>query len=123
MSTSPELLQEFDWAPSNPNELRFNNCNLATAFYTVKLPDADVPYTATAKFLLNGLQSYFRAQNRKEEPDYGELVAWSKEMGVQRRMRDYVLNSCRHKVCPKMRWQGNSDITGVGVSHSIAMVS
>ncbi|KAH7402908.1 hypothetical protein BKA66DRAFT_564794 [Pyrenochaeta sp. MPI-SDFR-AT-0127] len=115
MSTTSSTSLSFRWGPPDPTVLSFNDCGRATNYYKVKLPRGDIPYDATADFLMNGI-SYYLQQKQLDPPLKRELVDWcSKTPQVRQIMRNYTLTNCLSKLCPEMRWQGNSDITGVGM--------
>lgn len=112
-STAMSLVK---WRTPPASVLNFSNCTFAASFYAANF-EGDIPYSATNDFLLNGLEGYLFNKSM-EHPSFDELLSWAaKNSYVGQLMWNYTMTNCRGELCPKLRWQGNSDITGPGVWH------
>jgi hypothetical protein len=71
-------------------------------------------------YILNGLDTYLQEYNT-EPPIFSDITEWLwNDPYVEKAVKGYAEGGCRDDLCPYWRWQGNSDIAGVGVLHPLA---
>jgi hypothetical protein len=114
---------DISWLPANYN-YNFTNCTLAAQWGSrtaaVGTDDDDYPIAISIDFIRSGLDASTNATNQEIYAYfYFDLLYGDHGRSrLAQLMGDFAFNTCYAEVCPLLRWQGNSDIAGRGVSDS-----
>lgn len=114
MSSDPWVAPPEDW-------LVFTNCTAGAywlaAFVDQRYRDTsehDAPVVATYQYVRSVMPSNIT------EPDFGQAVAWYNDLDVNttvwRRLYQFPLFECPTELCKQLRWGGDPDLAGIGVS-------
>ncbi|PSN69213.1 hypothetical protein BS50DRAFT_586553 [Corynespora cassiicola Philippines] len=117
------------WFPSNLSHMQFHNCTLAGEWGAVywRTPGENLPMSLTASLLKDGLLDYLKGENLTILPTEAQALGWlmgrisSGSNDLVLSMEKFAVDNCMREACPRMGWQGNSDLVGVGVRLSFKL--
>jgi hypothetical protein len=116
-----DLTLNISWIPPYVSNLSFSNCTLAGEWAAVYWrSDTDLPLLAGVDLLRDGLSGWLESQNFSRPTDMDILQWITKDVrnatwDLGETMDEFAYGSCRYEVCPRIGWQGNSDLAGRGV--------
>lgn len=119
------------WMPPPLSVLEIDDCPSATAWVAAlirpsdKTPSIlDIPTQLTTAYLRSMIP-----QNWTDQPSDSDLKIWSVQLfdnqsaitdpayeSWHQKLIDFPLNDCGTKICEKLDWQGDPDVSGIGVS-------
>ena len=107
------------WAPPPGSALRISNCSTAANWFASALNAAqdgtlrwDVPSGLTIKFLTSLIPDNYTT------PKASDVISWYYTMddSLLDEVSKMVYDDCGRQICNYLDWEGDSDISGVGVS-------
>ncbi|KAF2684628.1 hypothetical protein K458DRAFT_389089 [Lentithecium fluviatile CBS 122367] len=116
----------FPWLPPDIYSLEFTNCTLAGEWAAVYWrSETDYPLFALVDLVRNGLSPWL-TRNNLTPPTDGDVMKWIMDYGIilddytgpwplWYLINEYAATSCLDEVCPRIGWQGNSDLAGRGM--------
>lgn len=120
------------WMPTKFSDFNFSDCKLGASWGALVYTTFDFPLNETEILLRNALGDFWRS-NLIPQPNQIELLSWfmnatssgqePSAQGPQVELLSAIIQSntwdCLADFCKKLPWQGNSDLTGRGVSASL----
>lgn len=116
------------WSPPPAAWLNFTNCSAAAAWlaaYGQLYEDEGSLWDGVSFDIVIGYLGSMIPRNWTKPTD-ANLLVWYHEKNYFRDnnallmdMINFPLSKCSAQVCPKLQWEGDPDLTGVGVSRKI----
>lgn len=131
------MVSNITWFPLEPLVLQFDFCFQAVALWSFYDPtfsqkfrdhgrsffDAKTPDSQNAEIaitlLLQGLRDYTYDDDQLERPSNDEIWQYMKGPVVNNTVTDYVITKCLKDRCALLDWEGDAELTGIGVRSAI----
>jgi hypothetical protein len=113
------------WIPPDRSVLEFSNCTAAGEWAAVYWRSPDLPLLLTVDLLRKGFSTYMN-NNNLTAPTDGEIMQWimydlrDDNWTIPDAIDQWAYTYCLGDVCPRIGWQGNSDLAGPGVSFCVS---
>lgn len=114
------------WTPPPPSWLVFSNCDVASAWlasYSAMYVEGDLSWDGVSLTLATNYLRSLVPRNWTTPSDAALLLWYHQRTGglahgnvTYQAMIDFPTNQCRREICPYLKWQGDPDLAGVGVS-------
>lgn len=114
------------WTPPPISWMVFDNCDVASAWlasYSAMYVEGDISWDGVS---MNLAKNYLRSMVPRNwtTPSDADLLLWYHQRtgGLEygnltyNAMIDFPMSNCSKEICPYLKWQGDPDLAGVGVS-------
>jgi hypothetical protein len=111
----PSSTLNFTWGPPDPSVLNFSDCEAVGSFWSHESDTVSLSFFAIYNLLVNGLETYLQ-EHHLAHPPMNELFLWMNEdIGVNTTIGNQALDQCLLATCRLLGFEGNPDVTGIGV--------